>query len=324
MLATGTSSSRSRSGRLSSSRSLRSCTRGGAVLDCHLMVDNPEHHFAQIAKAGGDSVTFHHEVVADVAATAAKARELGLGVGLAFNPESEVADVVARVEGVDLVLCMSIHPGYSGQAFMPEALERIRELREALGGRLSTCRSTAASRQTTSGRRAKRASSSWSPGARSSTASTRARPTGAWSTQLRDKPSSRGRSSSPSGAAARPGRIRWSGPSSCATARWSARGGTSGRASPHAEALALESAGERARGATLYVTLEPCAHQGRTPPCADAVVAAGISRVVAAIGDPDPRTRRPGLRAASGGWHRGGDRARVTSPGGRVARTRPS
>ena len=104
----------------------------GAVLDCHLMVDNPEHHFAQIAKAGGDSVTFHHEVVADVAATAAKARELGLGAGLAFNPESEVADVVARVEDVDLVLCMSIHPGYSGQAFMPEALERIQELRAAL------------------------------------------------------------------------------------------------------------------------------------------------------------------------------------------------
>ena len=104
----------------------------GAVLDCHLMVDNPEHHFAQIARAGGDSVTFHHEVVADVAVTAAKARELGLGAGLAFNPESEVADVVPRVEGVDLVLCMSIHPGYSGQAFMPEALDRIRELRAAL------------------------------------------------------------------------------------------------------------------------------------------------------------------------------------------------
>jgi ribulose-phosphate 3-epimerase len=104
----------------------------GAVLDCHLMVDNPERHFAQIAKAGGDSVTFHHEVVADVGATAAKAGELGLGAGLAFSPESEVADVAARVEGVDLVLCMSIHPGYSGQAFMPEALERIRKLREAL------------------------------------------------------------------------------------------------------------------------------------------------------------------------------------------------
>jgi diaminohydroxyphosphoribosylaminopyrimidine deaminase/5-amino-6-(5-phosphoribosylamino)uracil reductase len=70
---------------------------------------------------------------------------------------------------------------------------------------------------------------------------------------------------------------------------------------PHAEAMALEAAGERARGGTLYVTLEPCAHLGRTPPCADAVVAAGISHVVAATSDPDPRTNGQGfarLRAA--------------------------
>jgi diaminohydroxyphosphoribosylaminopyrimidine deaminase / 5-amino-6-(5-phosphoribosylamino)uracil reductase len=64
---------------------------------------------------------------------------------------------------------------------------------------------------------------------------------------------------------------------------------------PHAEIVALEAAGERARGATLYVTLEPCAHHGRTGPCADALVAAGVARVVAAVGDPDPRTSGAGL-----------------------------
>jgi diaminohydroxyphosphoribosylaminopyrimidine deaminase/5-amino-6-(5-phosphoribosylamino)uracil reductase len=58
---------------------------------------------------------------------------------------------------------------------------------------------------------------------------------------------------------------------------------------PHAEAMALAEAGHRAAGATLYVNLEPCAHQGRTPPCASGLVAAGVRRVVAAGGDPDPR-----------------------------------
>lgn len=65
---------------------------------------------------------------------------------------------------------------------------------------------------------------------------------------------------------------------------------------PHAEAAALAAAGERARGGTLYVTLEPCAHQGRTPPCSEAILAHGVRRVVVAMRDPDPRTDGEGLR----------------------------
>lgn len=64
---------------------------------------------------------------------------------------------------------------------------------------------------------------------------------------------------------------------------------------PHAEVLALEAAGERSRGATLYVNLEPCSHHGRTPPCVDAIIPAGIKRVVAAMQDPNPKVAGAGF-----------------------------
>ena len=103
------------------------------VLDCHLMVENPERHIPQIAEAGGDSVTFHVEASEDPAGTIALAREHGLEVGVAFNPATPVATAAAAaLEGADLALCMSINPGYSGQELMPEALERVAELRSLL------------------------------------------------------------------------------------------------------------------------------------------------------------------------------------------------
>lgn len=104
----------------------------GGVLDCHLMVDNPTRHFPQIARAGGDSVTFHYEAVDDVQETIAVAREHGLQAGIAFNPETTPEEVVSAAAGADIVLCMSIHPGYSGQTFMDDALERIVQTRSLL------------------------------------------------------------------------------------------------------------------------------------------------------------------------------------------------
>ena len=106
----------------------------GGVIDCHLMTETPEKHFAAIAKAGGDSVTVHFEACPDLLGVVHAAREQELQVGLAFNPQSDPVRAAALAEElhVDLVLCMSINPGYSGQEFMLEALGRIAELRRRL------------------------------------------------------------------------------------------------------------------------------------------------------------------------------------------------
>jgi len=104
----------------------------GAFFDVHLMVERPAKYFEPFAAAGADSVTFHFEAVDDVAGTIATARGHGLQVGVAFNPESEPGAVAAVAAAADLVLCMAIHPGYSGLPFREEAFARVGELRELL------------------------------------------------------------------------------------------------------------------------------------------------------------------------------------------------
>jgi ribulose-phosphate 3-epimerase len=107
---------------------------GNAFVDCHLMTEMPEKHFAAIKKAGGDSVTVHYEACPDLNSVVLAARAHDLQVGLAFKPETSAAYAAhaAISSQVDIVLCMSIEPGYSGQEFMPEALDRIRVLRSVL------------------------------------------------------------------------------------------------------------------------------------------------------------------------------------------------
>jgi ribulose-phosphate 3-epimerase len=106
----------------------------GGVVDVHLMVESPEKHIPQFAEAGADSVTVHFETCPNLRDVVALAREHGLQVGMALNPETGVDEAAraAREADVDLVLCMSVHPGYSGQAFIPESLERVAQLRSLL------------------------------------------------------------------------------------------------------------------------------------------------------------------------------------------------
>src|SRR6478752_6818690 len=106
--------------------------RAGGAVDVHLMVERPAKYFEAVAVAGGDSVTFHYEAVDDVPATIEAARASGLQAGVAFNPESGPEDVAAVSAAADLALCMSIHPGYSGQPFRPATFDRVRRLRSAL------------------------------------------------------------------------------------------------------------------------------------------------------------------------------------------------
>jgi ribulose-phosphate 3-epimerase len=101
----------------------------GGVVDCHLMVEDPAKHFGQFAEAGADSVTFHYEAVHDVRSVVYAARQHELEVGLAFKPGTDVDQAVAAAEGVDIILCMTVEPGYSGQELLPGSLERIARTR---------------------------------------------------------------------------------------------------------------------------------------------------------------------------------------------------
>jgi ribulose-phosphate 3-epimerase len=107
--------------------------RNGGVLDCHLMIENPERQFEALRVSGGDSVTVHYEVCTDHAEVAQHARDAGFeGVGLAFNPETPVEEAVAVAGAFDLVNCMAVHPGLSGQKFLYGGIERLLRARELL------------------------------------------------------------------------------------------------------------------------------------------------------------------------------------------------
>lgn len=100
------------------------------VFDAHMMVVDPERYIKQVKKAGADIISIHVEACKDVKAVLNEIRELGAKPGLAFNPETPVAELREYLPYVDLVVLMSVHPGFGGQAFIPESLDKIKELAE--------------------------------------------------------------------------------------------------------------------------------------------------------------------------------------------------
>lgn len=110
--------------------SIRKCTK--MFFDVHMMVTKPERYVEEFVKCGADSVTIHVEACDCVADTLKKIRSLGVKAGIALNPETPVEAVLPYLEMADMVLVMSVHPGFGGQAYIPECLDKIRQVRAAL------------------------------------------------------------------------------------------------------------------------------------------------------------------------------------------------
>jgi ribulose-phosphate 3-epimerase len=105
-------------------------------LDCHLMTLNPDAYLEKLKAAGADLVTVHMEVFPNPVTVAARAREVGLGFGLVINPPTPAEAVEPFIELADMVLVMSVNPGFGGQGFMPEVLgklERVRKFVDSAG-----------------------------------------------------------------------------------------------------------------------------------------------------------------------------------------------
>lgn len=107
----------------------------GGYLDVHLMVERPERHVAEFAKAGADGITLHVEATPHANYALAAVRDAGCRAGLALCPSTPVTAVTELVEKLDLLLCMTVNPGWGGQAFLPGSIGKIERLRAAIGDR---------------------------------------------------------------------------------------------------------------------------------------------------------------------------------------------
>ncbi len=110
--------------------SLKGATR--LPLDVHLMIDNPGKFIKPFARAGADMITFHLEVIPEPGEILKAIKGYGVKAGLALNPSTPLVKLAPVLKGLDMVLLMTVNPGFGGQAFMPEVIPKIRELRKII------------------------------------------------------------------------------------------------------------------------------------------------------------------------------------------------
>lgn len=101
-------------------------------LDVHLMIETPERYLEAFAKAGASGLTVHVETCPDIVGTLRQIKSLGCKAGAVLNPETPVGKIQPALAEADLILVMSVHPGYSGQRFMPETISKVSEIRKKL------------------------------------------------------------------------------------------------------------------------------------------------------------------------------------------------
>lgn len=109
-------------------KSLRKCS--GQVFDVHLMIENPERYLEDFKDAGADIITVHAEATKHLHRTVTRIKEIGLKAGVSLNPATPLSAIEYVLSEVDMVLIMSVNPGFGGQKFIPFTLDKIRKLRE--------------------------------------------------------------------------------------------------------------------------------------------------------------------------------------------------
>jgi ribulose-phosphate 3-epimerase len=107
--------------------------QSGGAIDVHLMIERPEQHIEEFAKAGADSITFHAEATPHINRTLNAIRELGCLAGLAINPGTPVGTVGESVHDADVFLCMTVNPGWGGQPFIADSPDKVRRLASLVG-----------------------------------------------------------------------------------------------------------------------------------------------------------------------------------------------